>query len=439
MHARRPPSAASPPALRRAVGRWQLLGLSINDVVGSSVYLLPAATFALLGAWSVWGVLLAGATVGLLVLCYAKAASHFDRQGGSYLFAREAFGPFVGFQVGWTIWLTRVTVAASLSNALADAVARFWPPAATGGGRALVIAGSLLSLSAINIVGVRRAAQAAAWMTAGKLVPLLLLLLLGLPHLDWRLAASGPTPAASDPHALAEAALLLLFAYAGFENLPVAAAEYHDPKRNIPFAMLWMIVIVTLLYAAVQWVSQGLLPDLAASASPLADAAARVDGEGLALLLTVGAAISILGTNNNTMMLGPRFLQALAADGYGPRALARIDRRFLTPAVAIWVQFAIALGLALSGSFVALAVLSMVTRLIGYATTAGSVLVFQRRYGNPPGSLRLPGGALIPVLALLLTLGLLFSARLDNLLAVAAAMLVGAIIYALRRPPAEPA
>ena len=100
------------PALRRDVGRWQILGLSINDVIGSGIYLLPAAAFAMLGSFSVWAVLLAGATVGLLVLCYAKASSYFDQPGGAYLYAREAFGPFVGFQVGWTIWLTRVVVAA---------------------------------------------------------------------------------------------------------------------------------------------------------------------------------------------------------------------------------------------------------------------------------------------------------------------------------------
>lgn len=420
------------PALLRAVGRWQVVGLSINDVVGSGIYLLPAAAFAMLGSFSIWAVLLAGITVGLLVLCYAKASSYFDQPGGSYLYAREAFGPFVGFQIGWTIWLTRVVVAASLSNGLADAIARFWEPAATAGaGRTAVIAGSLLMLTAINIIGVSWAARAAVVLVVCKLVPLLLFVFIGMFHMDWGLAFGGPGP--QDYGQLGEAALLLLFAYAGFENVPAAAGEYHSPKRNVPFALLTMIVVVTLVYAAVQMVAQGLLPDLASSASPLADAAAMFGGEGMAFVLTVGAALSILGTNNNTMLLGPRFLHTLAADGYGPRYLASIHPRFRTPAAAIATQFVLALVLALSGSFVALAVLSMVTRLLGYIATAASVLVLRRRYGDPTDGFHLPGGPVIPVLALALSVGLLLSASAINLLAAAGAVAIGTVFYTTRR------
>lgn len=422
-----------PSGLRRVVSRWQLLGLSLNDVIGSGVYLLPAATFALLGAFSVWAVLLAGLTVGLLVLCYAKAASHFDQPGGSYLYAREAFGPFAGFQVGWTIWLTRIAAAASLANGLADAVARFWPAAGSGAGRVAVAGGSLLLLTAINIVGVRWAARTAVVLVVGKLVPLLVFLCIGLFHVDWGLAFAGSRSDPVDAARLGEAALLLLFAYAGFENLAAAAGEYRNPRRDVPFALLTMIVLVTILYALVQLVAQGTLVGLADSTSPLADAAAGFGGEGLALLLSVGAALSILGSNSNTMLLGPRFLHALSMDGYGPRALSWVHPRFRTPAAAIALQFALALPLALSGSFAQLAVLSMVTRLLGYIATAASVLVLERRDRDRAGVLRLPGGPVIPVLALLLSLTLLSSASATNLLAVALAIAVGCLIYALRR------
>ncbi|AKC87092.1 APC family permease [Pseudoxanthomonas suwonensis] len=427
------PSPHSPQGLLRAVGRWQILGLSINSVVGSGVYLLPAAAFALLGPFSVWGVLLAGVTVGLLVLCYAKAGSYFDVQGGSALYAREAFGPFAGFQVGWTIWLTRIATAATLANGLAAAVARFWPQAGDGGGRIAVIAGSLLLLAGINIAGVRGAANLSMVLVFGKLLPLLLFVCIGLFHVDWGLAFGGPVPGALDWRQAGQAALLLLFAYAGFENLSVAAGEYHNPRRNVPFALVAMIVLVTVLYASVQLVAQGTLPGLAASSTPLADAAAMFGGEGLALLLTVGAALSILGTSNATMLLGPRFLHTLAADGYGPRLLAHVHPRWHTPAVAIAFQCALALALALSGSFVQLALLSMVTRLLAYITTAASVLVLHRRYGDPPGSWRLPGGPLVPVAALALSLAMLLSASAAHLVAVAIAMGVGSLFYRFPR------
>lgn len=429
-------SQAPAPGLVRAVSRWQIVGLSINDVIGSGIYLLPAATAALLGPLSLWAVLLAGVAVALLVLCYAQAASYFDEPGGSYLYAREAFGRFAGFEIGWMIWLTRISSAAALSNGLADAVVRFWPAAAGGGARLGIVVGSLGLLTAINVIGVKSAARTGVALVIGKLVPLLLFVAIGVFYVDWSWAFSGKTPDPRDVGNLGEAALLLLFAYAGFENIPAAAGEYRNPRRDVPFALITMIVTVTLIYAAVQVVAQGTLPNVAQSATPLADAASGFGGEALALILTVGATISILGTTSNTVMLGPRFLFALAKDGYGPAFLARVHPRFRTPAAAILLQGVLSLALALSGSFVQLALLSMVTRLFAYIGTAAAVLVLARRYRDRPGALRLPGGPLIPLAALLLALALLLSASWQNLVAAGVALLVGALFYRFPRKDA---
>ena len=422
------PNASSPqPALRRAVGRWQLFGLSINDVVGSGIYLLPAAAAALLGPASLWGILLAGLAVGLLVLCYAQAASYFDEPGGSYLYAREAFGPLAGFEIGWMLVLTRIASAAALSNGLAEAVTYFWPGAASGEMRIAIVAGSLAFLVGINIIGVRAAARAGVLLAIAKILPLLMFIAIGAMYVDM---SQAPVLAADIPLAdLGEAALLLLFAYAGFENLPAAAGEYRNPRRDVPFAMLAMIATVTLIYVAVQWVALGTLPGLAASQTPLADAAARFGGGWLVWMLTVGAAVSILGTTSNTIMLGPRYLLAVANDGFGPRVLTRIHPRFRTPAVAIVFIGALSLLLALTGSFVQLALLSVVARLVTYISTAVAVVVLQRRHGDREGALRLPGGALIPIAATVLSLGLLASASVQNLLAGALALVVGALLY----------
>jgi len=421
---------ASSPGFVRAVSRWQIVGLSINDVIGSGIYLLPAATAVLLGPASVWAVLLAGFAVALLVLCYAQAASYFDQPGGSYLYAREAFGPFVGFEIGWMVWLTRIASAAALSNGLADAVARFWAPAASGAGRLSIVVGSLALLTFINVIGVKSAARTGVALVIGKLLPLALFIAIGVFYIDTSLLTGGEAPPLRN---LGEAALLLLFAYAGFENIPAAAGEFRNPRRDVPFALLTMIATVTLIYAAVQLVAQGTLANLAASATPLADAAAGFSGEALALILTVGATISILGTNSNTMLFGPRVLYSLAQDGFGPRMLANIHPRFHTPAVAIITQGVLALTLALSGSFVKLALLSVVARLCAYIGTVLSLLVLQRRYANHPGALKLPGGPAIPLAALVLSLGLLVSATIDNLIAAGVALLLGAVLYLTRR------
>ncbi len=426
--------ASDQPGMVRAVGRWQLVGLSVNDVIGSGIFLLPAAAAALLGPASLWAVLLAGLAVSLLVMCYAQAASFFDQPGGSYLYVREAFGKLAGFEVGWMLLLTRIFSAAALSNGLAEAVTHFWPTADSGIIRVAIVVVSLVVLIWINVIGVRAAARAGVFLTIAKLLPLAMFIVIGAFFVD--MAQASPLASGSLPvQDLAKGALLLLFAFAGFENMPTAAGEYNNPRRDVPFAMMMMIIIVTVTYVGVQWVALGTLPGLAESSTPLADAAGRFGGTWLAAVLTIGAAVSMLGTNSNSIMFGPRYLLALANDGYGPKVLTRIHPRYRTPAVAILVVGAVAIAIALSGSFVQLALLSVVARLVAYVAVSGSVLVLRKRLGGREDALRLVGGPVIPIAATVLSLALLTSAGASNLVAAAIALFVGALIYFFWRRP----
>jgi amino acid transporter len=425
------PIASSSPGFRRAVSRWEIVGLSVNDVIGSGVYLLPAAAAAILGPMSVWAVILAGFAVLLLVLCFAEAGSYFDRPGGAYLYTREAFGELVGFEVGWMTWLARVSSVASLSVGFAQALGYLWPQTQAGIGRTLAITLPLLLLTAINIVGVKSGVRTAVFLAITKTLPLVVFIGAGLFAMSWT-RATAATPRSGS---LGEAVLLLLFAYAGFENTSAPAGEFKNPRRDVPFALVVQIVLVTLIYSAVQLVALGTLPNLAQSTTPLADAARLFLGPWGGLLLTVGAVLSILGTNGNTVLAGPRYLYALAADGFGPKALAWLHPRFRTPVVAILVQTAIALPLALSGSFAKLATLSVVARLATYFGTAAAVLVLRRKYPDVPGRVRIPGGPVIPVAALLLCVAFAASAEPSNLIAGAIAIVVGYLLYLVRRQP----
>ncbi len=419
----------------RAVSRWEIVGIAINSVIGSGIYLLPAAAAALLGPASLWAVLIAGFAVGFLVLCFAEAASYFDGSGSGYLYARHAFGSFIGFEVGWMTWLARVASIASVSAGFALAVSYLWPAAAAGCPRVVVITLPLAFLTWINLIGVKQGARTAVAFAIAKLLPLALFIAVGIWAVEWSRVAPMSVPEAGG---LGEAALLLLFAYAGFENTAAAAGEYEDPKRDVPFALLAMIVVVTLLYALVQLVALGTLPGLAESRSPLAESMGLLVGAWGGLLMTVAAAISIQGNVGNATLAGPRYLFALALDGFGPRALVHVHSRYRTPDVAILLQSGLALGLALSGSFVALAMLSVVARLATYLATAASVPVLRRRFAGADrseGAVRLPGGVGIPAAAVALCLGLLASTTLPNLAAGAAALVVGAVLYRYRRPP----
>lgn len=426
------------PSLRRAVSRWEIVGLAVNDVIGSGVYLLPAAAAALLGVASLWAVLVTGVAVALLVLCFAEAASYFDEPGGGYIYTREAFGDFVGFEVGWMTWLARIASVASLSNGFAQAMGFLWPDATVGVTRAIVIAAPLALLTWINVVGVKSGARTAVFLSIAKVLPLLFLIIVGLPAIDTSSLFPIPAPRTD---VLGEAALLLLFAYAGFENTAAAAGEYKNPRRDVPFALLTMIVGVTTLYFLIQLVALGTLPDLAArvEGAPLADAATLLVGAWAGVVMTIGAAVSIEGNVGNTTLMGPRYLFALAEDGFGPRALARVHPRWRTPYVAIVVQSSVALALALSGSFVQLAMLSIVARLATYMGTAAAVPVLRRKFPRTESTVRLPGGPLIPIAALALCFVFLLSATRWNLVAGAIGLAVGLVIYAFRRKPAAAA
>jgi amino acid transporter len=427
-----PSAAPQDLGMKRAVSRWEIVGFSINDVIGSGVYLLPAAAAANLGALSTGAVVLAGVAVLLLVLCFAEAASYFDRPGSAYVYTREAFGELVGFEVGWMTWLARVSSVASLSAGFARALGYLWPQANEGLGRTLAIALPLLLLTAINLVGVKSGARTAVFLAITKTVPLVLFITVGI------FFVSVPQALSVEPKAdggLGAAVLLLLFAYAGFENTAAPAGEFKNPKRDVPFALIVQIATVTLIYTAVQFVALGTLPGVVNSETPLADAAARFLGGWGGLLMTVGGALSILGTNSNTVLAGPRYLYALARDGFGPRPLATLHPRYRTPAAAILTQTAIALPLAFSGSFEVLATLSIVARLATYFGTAMAVPVLRRKLQQAPGAFRIPGGPVIPYAAAALCVVFALSAQAKNLIAGAIALAIGYGLYLLRRPP----
>jgi amino acid transporter len=317
-------------------------------VVGSGVYLiLPVAAATLLGRASVWAILGAGFAVLLLVLCFAEAGSLFDQPGGAILYTRTAFGDFVGFEVGWMTWIARIASIAGLSVFFARAVGYLWPGAREGVGQQLTIVLPLLALTGINVAGIKSGARTAVVLAVGKILPLLVLVAAGVFAISWDRVFPVPMPETGN---FTKAALLVLFAYAGFENTAAPAGEFKNPRRDIPFALVVQIAIVTAIYTAVQLVAIGTVPDLGQSQTPLADAGRLLMGPFGGLLLTIGAVLSVLGTNNNTVLAGPRYLYALAETGRLPAVFALVHPRFHTPYVAILTQTAVALGLVLTGT-----------------------------------------------------------------------------------------
>ena len=416
------------PQLVRAIGFWGLVAMCINAVVGSGVFLLPADSYELLGPFALWAPLLFAVPVFVLVLCFAEAASAFTQPGGAYLYAGTAFGDLVGFGTGWMNWIARITSLAALANGFVVSLARLWPTAGETWPRAALIVGSLLLLAGIHSLGVRYGAATIYALTFGKLVPLLLFIVVAL--------AAMPNDPVTGSFALPgpgtrwnEAALLMLFAYAGFENLGVPAGEYRDPRRHLPLALLLGIFGIATVYALAQLAAMAVLPDLAGTATPIADAAGALMGPAGAVLITVGAVVSILGTNSGTMLEGSRLLYALAIGRRPYRFLTWVHPRFRTPIAAIAVHALVAMPVALAGSFTKLALLSAVARMTTYLVTCAAIPRL-RKVAAP--QFRTPG-LWFPILGVAISLTLFFTLSWRHLLAALAALTLGALVWGVAR------
>lgn len=407
-----------------------MVALFINAVVGAGIFGLPARVHELLGPYALLAYVACAAVVLLVVLCFAEVGSRFEGSGGPYLYARSAFGPFVGFQVGWLVWLTRVTAFAALCNLLLDYLSQPFPVLASGTGRIATAVGLTLAIMAVNLRGVRTAAILANVFTVGKLVPLLLFVGIGLFFVEP--AAYVPT-LRPDPADFPAAVFLLVFAFTGFETATVPGGEVRDPRRTLPFAILVSMAVIVPLYLLIQAVCVGTVPDLAGSAAPLADAARSFAGSGGASIIVLGALVSIYGTLNGLVLAAPRLLYAMAEHGQLPAVFARTHPRYHTPHVAIVLTGACMLVLTLSGSFLAAVTLSTVTRLLAYAATCMALPVLRRREGVDvgPASLRLPGGHLIAAAALVAIGWLLWQAGAGEVRNVVIAMLAGALLMGM--------
>src|SRR3954462_15653739 len=230
--------------LQRALGRWDLTAIGVNQVIGGAIFLWPAQVAAQVGAWSPVGYILIGLLSLSVALCFAELSSRFDSTGGPYLFTRAAFGDFVGFEVGWMQWFSRATSQASIMSATAVALGYYWPSLVAGWPRGAFLVGLTIAFAAINVRGIRQASWVVNTLTIAKLIPLAIFILVGLAfvHPD-RLTTLPPVTVGQ---ALA-AGLPLIFIYGGYEVVPVPAGEALDPRRDVPFAMIATIAIVAIV------------------------------------------------------------------------------------------------------------------------------------------------------------------------------------------------
>jgi len=357
-------------------------------------------------------------------------ASHFSHTGGPYLYAREAFGSFAGFEIGWATWLGRVSSFAANTLVLVSYLAFLFPQVGSGLGRALILVAVPAGLTIINIRGVAAGARFADVFAAVKIGALIFFAAVGIAFVDWgRLAADRTSFSANA--SWGQAILLLIYAFVGFEGAVVPAAEARNPRKDLASALMLSLGVCAVIYVVVQIVALGTVRDLASSQRPLADSARNFLGPAAGALMSLLVCISVLGNLSASALGSPRITFALAERGDFPAVFGRLHPVYRTPAVSIGFFGAVAAILALSGTFVWLATVSVVARLAGYLATCLALPVLRKRSAEPQRKIK--WGPAVSAAGALLCVGLLTQAESGDLRAFALAAAAGAVLYVARK------
>jgi len=426
-------AALSEAGLVRAIGARQLTASIINTTIGAGIFVLPAAAAAGLGPAAPMAYIVCAVLMALIVCCFASAGSRVSLTGGLYAYVGVAFGPFVGFLAGVLYFLMATFAVASVASAFAGSVGALWPAFTAPGVRPVLIASLFAILAAVNIRGVTPGVRLVEAVTIAKLLPLLVLVMVGIWFVNGEYLRWPGMPAAS---AVGSTAIVLIFAFVGLEIALVPSGEVRDPTRTVPRALFSALAITTTMYLLIQTVAQGLLgPAIAAHAdAPLAEAASRVLGAGGRLLVLAGAAISMFGYVSGDMLGSPRALFAFARDGVLPAAIARIHPRFHTPYIAIAIYAVLVTIIAASSTFTQLAILANVAALTLYLMCVAASVELQRRDVRTDGvPFALPAGPVIPVLAAGVIFWMLSHATRREFVVEAIVLTVAALFYLVRK------
>jgi APA family basic amino acid/polyamine antiporter len=357
--------------VRRSLSLFDVVCIGLNAIVGSGIFMLPDDLARDMGALSPLAFLLCGLGLLPVALCYAEAARSVDRTGGPYVYAREAFGPLVGFAVGFMCLANAVFSFAAVASAAAAYAARLWPSLGTAVALKLVALAIVVAFAALNYRGARPGSRAVNIFTFAKFGVLFTLVLALWPHAAWEhVEPTLPRGFAG----VGAATFAALFAAQGFEVVPVPAGETRDPERSIPRAVVGSLLAASFVYVVVQGTLVLAYPGLSrASDAPLADAALAVV-PGLALLVLCGGLVSTLGFVSGSALGTPRYLYAMGADGLLPRALASLHPRFGSPHLAVVTTGGVVALLVVAFDYRALVGMSNVAVAVQYLSTCLAVM-----------------------------------------------------------------
>lgn len=361
--------AEATPRLERKIGLAGAILLSFNGAVGAGIFALPGTLLADFGSFAPWLFPVVALGSMLIVWPFARSVAAFPESGGPATYGR-VFGRLPGFELGWVYYISRAAAFAANANVLTAYVARWWAGADQGIARAALLIAVTGFFAAANIAGVKRSLRLLGGLTILKALPLLILALAAI-----ALAFPPPLPGPLPALGTLEAGLLITFyAFIGFENVTVPAGETRRPETALPRAIFTTMAAVTLLYFLVQLAFVSALPGGGADEkAPLIDLGGWLAGSAGILIISLTVIASLAGNLHSNLASTPRLTYAMGVRGDLPGWFSRVDPRFETPANSIAFMALLAGAMALSGSFVVLAAVSVLSRLFVYAVTIAAL------------------------------------------------------------------
>lgn len=402
-------------AFVRAIGRWTMTALVVNCIIGGGVFGLPGQLTRLLGRASPFAVIFAGFGMAIILACITEVASQFSDPGGPYLYVRTALGRFLGMQVGWFHLLANIGAIAALADLFVDYLPAVIPWTPNTWQRGVVLAVLIAIPATVNYVGVRGGVLLNNITTVAKLSPLALLIVVGIVYFANKPEMIRATEIFSPPwsHWLSAMALLL-FMYGGWESALIPAGEISQPRQTVPFGLSMGLLTSALIYVLLQFITVSTVGTMATD-RPLAETASVLLGHNGAAFVAMALMVSTYGWLSGAMLYSPRLAYSMAVQGDFPECFGRLHATFCTPTAAILLHAGVGWLLASTGTFLWIAALSAGSMMVYYAGTCASLIRLRKLRPNAP-AFRVPFGRALSVVAIAMTVGLMFGLNRRELL-----------------------
>ena len=417
------------PNLKRDIGKWDLVLLLINSIIGAGIFGLPSKVFALSGNYSLLAFFACAIVILVIVMNFAEVASRFRETGGPYLYTLKAYGIIPAFIIGWIMLISRLAAYAALINLLVIYLSYLNSVFLDPPVRAVTIILFTLCITLFNYRGVKYTVILSNIFAFAKLLPLIIFIVAGLFLMDSDLlTVRSNSPGFGD---FSSSVLILIFAFSGFDATLVNTGEFKNPNKNIPFALIVSIFLVAIIYILIQVVCIGTLPELATSDKPLSDAALIFMGFYGGLLITAGAVISIGGALNATMLAGSRLPFAFSEAGQFPLVFSKLHHKFHTPLYSLIAYSSISILVSITGSFVYAVSISVISKVIVFLVVSSVLIRLRKKDSQKSDFFKLRFGYIFAFAGIIISVWLLLSSQLSEFRDVMITIIIGLLIYAI--------